>query len=136
MSRASLLLYLDSSAIVKLIAREKESAALADLVRSGGPAVASALATVEVHRAVRRLKHSGHLKQRTADVLDRIALIKMDDSILREAAQLDPEGLRSSEAIHLATALSIRQHLEAFVVYDERLARAAESLDLEVLSPV
>ena len=129
------ILYIDSSAIVKLVASEQESVAQHELLRSGGPAVASALAKVEVHRAVNRLEPSPDLQQRVTDVLSRIALIKVDDAILAQAAQLEPAKLRSLDAIHLATALSVRQHLEAFVVYDRKLAEAAVQLGLAVAAP-
>jgi len=129
------ILYLDSSAIVKLVAAEPESAALVDLLKTGGPAVASALAKVEVQRAVSRLPSSEAMTQRAKEVLDRIALIKVDDGILQQAADLEPAELRSLDALHLATALSVQEHLEAFVVYDRRLAEAAVGLGLTVGSP-
>ena len=129
------LLYLDSSAIVKLVAPEPESAALLELVKTGGPAVSSSLATVEVQRAVKRLESSPAWQQKAAEILSRIALIKVDDGILQQAAHLQPAKLGSLDAIHLATAFSVQQHLEAFVVYDVRLAEAATRLGLEVASP-
>jgi len=129
------ILYLDSSAIVKLVASEQESVALHELLRSGGPAVAGALAKVEVHRAVIRLGPSPDLQRRVTDVLSRIALIRVDDAILQRAAQLEPASLRSLDAIHLATAMSVRQHLEAFVVYDRKLAEAAVQLGVAVAAP-
>ena len=129
------ILYLDSSAIVKLVAAEPESAALHDLVKTGGPAVSSALAKVEVLRAVNRLDSPSAVQRNAAEVLSRIALIKVDEAILQEAAHLEPAELRSLDAIHLATAQSVRQHLEAFVVYDQRLAEAAEQAGLRVVSP-
>lgn len=129
------LLYLDSSAIVKLVAREPESGALHALVSKGGDAVASALAAVEVQRAVRRLGGVESMLERARSVLDRIALIKIDDAILQTAAHLEPTDLRSLDAIHLATALSVQEHLRAFLVYDRRLGEAAEELGLNVESP-
>jgi predicted nucleic acid-binding protein len=129
------LLYLDSSAIVKLVALEPESGALHDWVSRRGDAVVSALAMVELQRAVRRLEDRSALKRRASTVLNRIALIQVDDAILHRAAHLETADLRSLDAIHLATALSIREHLEAFVVYDRRLGLAAESLGLKVTAP-
>jgi predicted nucleic acid-binding protein len=129
------ILYLDSSAIVKLIVSEPESAALFELLRTGGPAVASALAKVEVRRAMKRLEPSQTERRQVEDVLARIALIKIDDSILQQSADLAPVQLRTLDAIHLATALSVRKHLEAFVVYDARLREAAHQLGLQVASP-
>ncbi|NHZ72979.1 MAG: PIN domain-containing protein [Nitrospirae bacterium] len=129
------LLYFDSSAIVKLVSPEPESRALHELVSRQGNVVASALATVEVQRAVRRIHGGESMLDRAGDVLDRIALIKIDDTILHKAAYLEPTDLRSLDAIHLATALSVQEHLEAFVVYHRRLGEAAEALGLNVESP-
>ena len=72
---------------------------------------------------------------RATSVLDRIALMKIDDAVLEKAARLEPTDLRSLDAIHLATALSVQEHLEAFVVYDRRLGEAAQALGLNVESP-
>jgi len=129
------LLYLDSSAIVKLVAREPESAALHERVVEGGDAITSALALVEVQRAVRRITGGEVLLDRARSVLDRIALIKIDDAILERAAHLEPVGLLSLDAIHLATALSVQEHLEAFLVYDQQLGIATAEFGLKVESP-
>ena len=129
------MLYLDSSAIVKLISAEPETEALLELVRAQSEIVSSALAKVEVMRAVRRLGTRREHEQRAARVLSGIALIRIDDSILERAAEIKPGTLRTLDAIHLATALSVRDSLEALVVYDHRLQQAAERLDLSVAAP-
>jgi uncharacterized protein len=59
----------------------------------------------------------------------------MDDSVLEEATSLEPPVLRSLDALHLATALSIRDDIGAFFCYDRRLTEAAEHHGLEVSSP-
>ena len=46
-----------------------------------------------------------------------------------------PPGLRSLDAIHLASALSTGDYPEAFVTQDERLADAARAVGLKVLAP-
>jgi predicted nucleic acid-binding protein len=68
-------------------------------------------------------------------VFARIEMLDIDPPLLREAASLDPIGLRSLDAIHLATALSIRDELGALVTYDRRLGSAARAYNLEVLIP-
>ena len=118
-----------------MVAREPESAVLHERVVKGGDAVASALALVEVQRAVRRIGGGEILLDRARSVLDRVALIKIDDAVLERAAHLEPVGLRSLDAIHLATALSVQKHLEAFLVYDQRLGQAAAELGLKVETP-
>ena len=59
----------------------------------------------------------------------------MDDTVLAIARRLDPSELRSLDAIHLATALSIGGDLGALFSYDDRLAAAATAAGLRVLAP-
>jgi predicted nucleic acid-binding protein len=125
-------LYLDSSAIVKLVTREPGTTELVQAVRADPEVVSSALARTEVVRAVRR---SGGRTARAEAVLDRIALVHIDDGILRSAARLVPPELRTLDAIHLATALSLAVDVAAVVTYDGRLARAAVEAGLDVRSP-
>jgi uncharacterized protein len=125
-------LYLDSSAIVKLVAREPGTLALVEQVRADPEIVSSALAWTEVVRAVRR---SGGRAVRAEAVLERIALVPIDDGVIRSASRLSPTGLRTLDAIHLATALSLEGDITALVTYDVRLAEAATAGGLEVRSP-
>jgi predicted nucleic acid-binding protein len=67
--------------------------------------------------------------------LSDIALIPMDDQVLAVARRLDPSELRSLDAIHLATALSIGTDLGALFSYDDRLGAAAAAEGLRVLAP-
>jgi uncharacterized protein len=128
-------LYLDSSAIVKLVAAEAESLALFDFVQQYGERLSSVLARVEVHRAVRRAGGSAAERRRADRVLARVALVRIDDPIIAMASQLRPIDLRSLDAIHLATALSASDAIAGIVTYDERLARAATTARLEVFQP-
>ena len=64
-----------------------------------------------------------------------LAILDADPPLLREAGLLDPVGLRSLDAIHLAAALSFGKELGALVTYDLRLAAAAKRRGLQVLSP-
>ena len=129
------LLYLDSSAIVKLVTREPESEALFDFTTARPDRVSSQLARVEVLRALRRTGASAALRRRAEDVLSRMALVRIDDPVVHTAAELQPEDLRSLDAIHLATALSLGTHLETFVAYDRRLLDAARRAGLTTASP-
>ena len=129
------MIYLDSSAIVKLVAPEPETDALMVFVGTDPERVSSALAVVEVNRAVQRLGGNEVLFRRAREVLSRIALIKIDDPVLRTAAELDPPTLRSLDAIHLATALSIVEPVAALVTYDSRLRDASRQNGIVVESP-
>ena len=129
------LLYLDSSALVKLVAREAETAALLSLLEPRPEVASSALARVEVLRLVGRAGGSKKSRERAREVLSRVALVAVDDPILEAAATLGPADLRSLDAIHLATALALQPEIEAIVSYDSRLNAAAKALGLSVLTP-
>ena len=128
------MVYLDSSALVKLVVTEPESTALLQYLRDHPERVSSALARVEVCRALRRTGAPEAALQRADQVLARIALVAMDEPLLRAAATLPPRGLRSLDALHLATALSL-DDLVAVVTYDQRLDAAAARAGLAVASP-
>jgi predicted nucleic acid-binding protein len=125
--------YLDSSAIVKLIVAESESGALRRFLARRPVRVSSALARVEVPRAVRGQGRPA--AQRAQTVLARIRLVRIDDAVLDAAAHLDPRILRSLDAIHLASALSLGEDLDSVVTYDARMSEATRMLGLNLRSP-
>ena len=129
------LIYLDASALVKLIVTEPESSALLAFLRSRPDRLSSALSLTEVPRALRRAHFGGAVRRRAQRLLARLALVDVDRRILSAAVALEPPALRTLDAIHLATALVVREDLAGLVTYDRRLAAAAERLDLEVLAP-
>jgi predicted nucleic acid-binding protein len=130
------LVYLDSSALVKLVSKEPESSALVEFVKEVPEGVSSGLARVEVLRAVGRAGGKAAMRRQAEQVLNSIGLVKIDDRVLNRAADLEPTELRSLDAIHLATALSLGADLDAFVSYDQRQRQAAEGLGLRVVSPI
>ncbi len=125
--------YLDSSAIVKLVVREPESAALLHYLRRRKPVVSSALARTEVARAVLALGAAA--AQRCQDVLDRIELIRISDRVLATAGAILPFEVRSLDALHLATAALCGPALHRLVTYDQRMAVAARAQGLSVIAP-
>lgn len=128
------MIYLDSSALLKLVHEERESAALEHwLTAHGSPKVSSELAGVEVRRACRRVDADALPGARA--LLAGIDLIPMTGDLLDDAAGVGDAGLRTLDAIHLASALSIRTELSALVAYDRRLAEAGASAGLDVLQP-
>ena len=129
------LVYLDSSALVKLVVREPESTALVEFLQGHSERVSSALALSEVPRALRRAGFGTSERRRARQVLSRVALVDVDRRTLAAAAALDPPTLRTLDAIHLATALTLREDLTALVTYDRRLAAAAERAHVEVNAP-
>jgi predicted nucleic acid-binding protein len=127
------LAYLDASAYVKLPLRETEEEALRGALAEWDGYVSSALLGVEAVRACARYGPAYAADARAW--LDGVALLPLDDAILDGAASLAPPDLRSLDAIHLATALDVREELGVLVSYDERLAAAARSHGIRVVAP-
>ena len=126
--------YVDSSAVLKLAIREPETAALEAHLASVDGLVSSRLTVLECHRASRRVSHVRVL-QRVEEVLDALYLLDITPAILDDAAGADPAILRSLDAIHLATALSIGDAEVEVISYDKRLADAARANGLTVVQP-
>jgi predicted nucleic acid-binding protein len=95
--------------------------------------VSSTLLAVEAIRACTR--YGAAYAHEARAWLEGIALLAMDDPVLDEATSLEPPALRSLDALHLATALSIRDDLGVFFTYDERLAAAAAANGFNVAQP-
>ena len=128
------ILYLDASAIVKLVVREAETETLVRHI-NGAALITSEISEVEVPRAV-FLRTADETSVRHAEaVLGRFGLITVDDELRRDAARMRPADLRTLDAIHLASCLRVAKHLEAVVVYDVRLASAVRAAALQVASP-
>ena len=127
--------YLDTSALVKLVVMEPETEALRSwLVAAPREPVACDLARTELMRSVRRA--APHLVVRARLVLDAVTLTEVTTALFEAAGRLDPEILRTLDAIHVAAALDLGDDLEGMVTYDERLASAAEANGISVTSPV
>ena len=127
--------YLDASAILKLVRPEAESAALQELLSSWPDRLSASIARVEVQRALRRERRPKADFALAEQVLDGLTLIRLDDPVLARAAALKNPLLRALDAIHLAAALSIGDEPEAFITYDAHLAAAATRERLTVWQP-
>lgn len=127
-------IYLDTSAFVKLVRSEPESHALRHELRSTATElISSVLLSVEGRRAARRY---GKLASSRANAaLATITLLALDHPIVEAAGELEPAELRSLDALHLATILSLGDDVERVYCYDARLAGAARSLGIEVSEP-
>jgi predicted nucleic acid-binding protein len=88
---------------------------------------------VEGRRAARRYGELAATRARAA--LTAITLLALDEPILDAAAALDPAELRSLDALHLATVVSLGGDLERLYCYDARLTDAAQALGIEVSQP-
>jgi hypothetical protein len=126
---------LDSSALLTLMVDEPKTAALSMWLtdRSGIPVSSSELARVEVLRACRRSDPSTLL---TAwQLLSSLDFIELSGVVVDMAAELEGATLRSLNAWHLASALSIREAVDAFVAYDVRRNDAASACGLPTAAP-
>jgi uncharacterized protein len=129
------LLYLDSSALVKLVLPERESGALFESLSAWAALVTSELAWVEVVRAARRSAVDPKVERRAETVMAGLHLLKIDADILRHAARLEPRTLRSLDALHLASALALGEELGAMAIYDGPLTTAAAGCGITVVAP-
>src|SRR5260370_2957134 len=126
--------YLDTSAAVKFLMTEPESAALRKWLGRRPERASAALLRVELVRVVRRAGIP-RLIPEARKLLAGVHLIRLEDALLDHAADLAPSDLRSLDSIHLAAAASLGDDLAAVVSYDERLLAAATSLGLPTASP-
>ena len=129
------MIYLDSSAIVKLALAEPESDALSGYLaeRQGQALVSSTLHRAEVLRAIWR-SEPGALP-RAQRIIRRISLVSLSHDLLDNAATQAPASLGTNAAIHLVSALIIKRDLTGFVSYDRQLLDAAEVAGLPAVSP-
>ncbi len=125
--------YLDASAIVRIVVAEPGRAATVAFLRDHETRVTSILSAVEVPRAVARKRPEAALA--ASAFLEDLVIVALDRTIVSGAAALAPPVLRTLDAVHLATALQLGRELEAFVTYDTRQGEAARSIGLRVASP-
>lgn len=125
--------YLDASALVKLIVAEAETDALIGWVTGRERLASCALVRTEVPRAVRSLGPDALTTARL--VIQGLDLIAIDDRLLETAALLDPQIIRSLDAIHLAAAGSLGPDLDTLVSYDDRMLDGARMLGLPTSRP-
>lgn len=124
--------YADSSALVKLVVAEDESAAVQRWFVEAPDIICSRVAIIETTRAAGRRDHDAAHRDW---VLAQLVVVELDTTIAALAATVAPAGLRTLDAIHLATALALLPDLDAFVTYDDRLAEAARAIGLPVMRP-
>lgn len=127
-------LYLDASAIVKLVVSEAETDALSRHI-DGAALITSEISEVEVPRAAYLRTGLDESLRHAEAVLARFNLIALDDELRHDAARARPGDLRSLDAIHLASCLRVAKYLEAVVVYDKRLTKSLRARGFRVESP-
>lgn len=131
--------YLDTSAAVKLVVEEAGTSALRSWLAGDGAGatppevVSSDLLRTELLRAVRR--GAPDRIGRARQVLEAVSLLTVPSSVFERAGLLEPVGLRSLDALHVASALELGDDLEGVVTYDDRLADGVRALGHRVVAP-
>ena len=126
--------YLDTSAFLKLVVVERESPALRRFLLAWPQRTSAAIILTEAVRALRRAGYV-QLVGPARRLLRAMPLISLGGSLLDGAAEIDPPGLRSLDALHLAAASRLGSELGILITYDERLAAAAREHGMPVGSP-
>lgn len=127
------LVYLDTSAFAKLFTPEPESPALRRHLRGRSFLVSSSLLRTEALRIALRLTQTQVADARR--LLRLVAFVHLTHDVLDAGGLLPPSTMRSLDAIHVATALSLGDDLAELVTYDDRMAAAAAGHGIAVASP-
>ena len=130
-------LYIDSSALLKRYIDEPDSGSSALILQSDPVLVTSWLTVVETRRSIARLLSGEHrlaaLRNAEQD-FDAMALMDCDGTTCTAAAVIgETLGVRSLDAVHLASAQRLMIDSLGFVTFDLRQGQAARSLGLRVL---
>jgi predicted nucleic acid-binding protein len=127
------LIYVDTSAALKLVWSERESAAVTALLNIRTDLVSSALLAVEARRGA--IRNDVRALPRIDLMLSQFTLLAISEAIIESASRLPDPMLRSLDAIHLATALLVREDIDALVSYDDRLLASAAAHGISTASP-
>lgn len=127
-------IYLDTSALAKLVLAENESDALRDWVgaRAGAPRITNVVGVLELQRLAARVSQSA--LGSAIRLLTRIDQLSLTPAAVARAAELPPPEVRTLDALHIASASELTD-LEAIVTYDLRMMSAAAGYGLPVASP-
>jgi predicted nucleic acid-binding protein len=127
--------YLDSSAFCKVFLEEAHSDQMREFFTAQGSKrrlVVSFLTELETERALSRL---GVDPSQVIDAIEAIPLIPVSAEVFAQAKDVLPKSLKSLDAIHLATAMLLKNLGVAMVTFDKQLAAAARQNGIEAISP-
>jgi predicted nucleic acid-binding protein len=142
-----MILYLDTSALVKRYFREPYSDDILSIWKSATQIVTSFVAYAETMASIYRKKREADLAdtsiRRIADSFhedwESFIRVEVNDELNRYIDRVvEVYPLRGFDAIHLASAIVIHERLPedfVFICFDDRLARAAQSEGLETFPP-
>jgi uncharacterized protein len=137
---AAVILYVDTSAMLKLLVREAESAAIERELLTWSELATSVITEVELPRAVARAR------EERADavidgsvvlhgVLSSAAIIPLSENIVAAARKVKPVQVGALDAVHIASAISLGRQLAGVATYDKRMQDALEPLGVGVIAP-
>ena len=128
-------IYLDTSALVKLVVAEDESQSLQSFLsaRADDSLFSAALTRTELIRAV--APNGAHAIADARDLLNSMDTVMLTRQLLDDAGTLLPLRLRSLDAIHLVAAQRAGDTLRAVITYDARMLSAAADLGISTASP-
>jgi predicted nucleic acid-binding protein len=126
--------YLDTSALGRIVLDEPDSAAIGAALAEYEAVVSSRLLRIELHRVGLR---TGIAREEIETWLAGVSLVPMDDAILSAAEAVSPASVATLDAIHLATALQLaaKGHVALIMTFDARLAEGARQHGLAVIAP-
>lgn len=127
------MIYVDTSALLKLVRPEEGSAGVVALLKDRTDLVSSSLLAVEARRGA--IRNDPTTLPRVDLLLAEFELVGISDTVIESASRLPDPMLRSLDAIHLATALLIRDDIDTLLSYDDRLLTAATSHGLPTAAP-
>lgn len=117
------MIYLDTSAAVKALIREAESTEVRTLFETGAELISSRLLAVELHAvADRRGLHATDVRA----LVERVAIVALGDEVAQRAIDIR-SGLRTLDALHLATAVVLGPIVTEFLSFDDDLNAAASA---------
>ncbi|GAB3271580.1 type II toxin-antitoxin system VapC family toxin [Arthrobacter pigmenti] len=127
------MIYVDTSALAKLVIVESETEALRAYFRDAAqtPTASSELALVEVRRAA--LRRNRETAESAEEVLARVDRYPLNSDVINRASSLEPSTLRTLDALHIATALEL--HATVVVTYDRRMFQACHANGLTAVAP-
>lgn len=127
------MIYLDASALVTLVSGRRYSTALRGYLASQPP-MPMGTSTIGIVETVRTLDSVGDFPSVLQDLLANYAEIVVNEEVRDMAAQL-PAGVRTLDALHIASAQLLGEGLHCLVSYDKRMVEVAHQIGLPVASP-
>ncbi|KAB1945418.1 type II toxin-antitoxin system VapC family toxin [Micromonospora sp. ALFpr18c] len=127
------MIYLDASAIITLVSGRSYASELRDFLATH-PGLPMATSTIGFVETVRTLDRVGDFPDTMSDLVRTFTEILLTEEV-RDTAALLPAGVRTLDAIHVASAQIIGPALTALVTYDRRMLDVARSIGLPCSAP-